>query len=82
AIKAGLPVGVPAMTLNKVCGSGLKALHLGAQAIRCGAAEVIVAGGQENHPCKTSSSSPLPVPPSAASRARWPAFPPPSWAPR
>ncbi|MGV8664223.1 thiolase family protein, partial [Pseudomonas aeruginosa] len=31
AIKAGLPVGVPAMTLNKVCGSGLKALHLGAQ---------------------------------------------------
>lgn len=48
AIKAGLPVGVPAMTLNKVCGSGLKALHLGAQAIRCGDAEVIVAGGQEN----------------------------------
>jgi acetyl-CoA C-acetyltransferase len=36
------------MTLNKVCGSGLKALHLGAQAIRCGDAEVIIAGGQEN----------------------------------
>jgi acetyl-CoA C-acetyltransferase len=48
AIKAGLPFAVPAMTLNKVCGSGLKALHLGAQAIRCGDAEVIIAGGQEN----------------------------------
>ncbi|MGY4534455.1 acetyl-CoA C-acetyltransferase [Pseudomonas sp. TE3786] len=48
AIKAGLPVAVPALTLNKVCGSGLKALHLGAQAIRCGDAEVIIAGGQEN----------------------------------
>lgn len=48
AIKAGLPFTVPAMTLNKVCGSGLKALHLGAQAIRCGDAEVIIAGGQEN----------------------------------
>ena len=48
AIKAGLPVAVPAMTLNKVCGSGLKALHLAAQAIRCGDADVIIAGGQEN----------------------------------
>ena len=48
AIKAGLPHAVPAMTLNKVCGSGLKALHLGTQAIRCGDAEVIIAGGQEN----------------------------------
>ena len=48
AIKAGLPFSVPALTLNKVCGSGLKALHLGAQAIRCGDAEVIIAGGQEN----------------------------------
>ena len=48
AIKAGLPHAVPALTLNKVCGSGLKALHLGAQAIRCGDAEVIIAGGQEN----------------------------------
>jgi acetyl-CoA C-acetyltransferase len=47
-IKAGLPHAVPAMTLNKVCGSGLKALHLGAQAIRCGDADVIIAGGQEN----------------------------------
>ncbi len=48
AIKAGLPHAVSALTLNKVCGSGLKALHLGAQAIRCGDAEVIIAGGMEN----------------------------------
>ncbi len=48
AIGAGLPHAVPAMTLNKVCGSGLKALHLGAQAIRCGDAEVVIAGGMEN----------------------------------
>ncbi len=48
AIKAGLPFSVPALTLNKVCGSGLKALHLAAQAIRCGDAEVVIAGGQEN----------------------------------
>ncbi|MFL3983949.1 acetyl-CoA C-acetyltransferase [Pseudomonas aeruginosa] len=48
AVIAGLPYAVPAMTLNKVCGSGLKALHLGAQAIRCGDAEVVIAGGMEN----------------------------------
>ncbi|WP_040259367.1 acetyl-CoA C-acetyltransferase [Pseudomonas massiliensis] len=48
SIHAGLPVAVPAMTLNKVCGSGLKALHLGTQAIRCGDADVIIAGGQES----------------------------------
>lgn len=48
AIKAGLPESVPAMTINKVCGSGLKALHLATQAIRCGDAEIILAGGQEN----------------------------------
>ncbi|GAB2790021.1 acetyl-CoA C-acetyltransferase [Halomonas shantousis] len=48
AILAGLPEAVPAMTINKVCGSGLKALHLGAQAIRCGDADVVLAGGQEN----------------------------------
>lgn len=47
AIRAGLPVTVPALTLNKVCGSGLKALQLAAQAIRCGDAEVVIAGGQE-----------------------------------
>ncbi len=48
AMNAGLPHAVPAMTLNKVCGSGLKALHLAAQAIRCGDAEVVIAGGMEN----------------------------------
>jgi len=48
AILAGLPHAVPAMTLNKVCGSGLKALHLAAQAIRCGDADVVIAGGMEN----------------------------------
>lgn len=47
-IKAGLPEGVPAMTINKVCGSGLKALHLATQAIRCGDADLVLAGGQEN----------------------------------
>ena len=47
-IKAGLPHGVPAMTVGKVCGSGLKAVHLAAQAIKCGDAEIIIAGGQEN----------------------------------
>ncbi len=48
SIEAGLPDSVPAMTINKVCGSGLKAVHLAAQAIRCGDAELIIAGGQEN----------------------------------
>ncbi|WP_295473105.1 acetyl-CoA C-acetyltransferase [uncultured Pseudomonas sp.] len=48
AVKAGLPFSIPAMTLNKVCGSGLKALHLAAQAIRCGDADIVIAGGQEN----------------------------------
>ncbi|MFT6430994.1 MAG: acetyl-CoA C-acetyltransferase [Halopseudomonas sp.] len=48
AIQGGLPFSVPAFNLNKVCGSGLKALHLGAQAIRCGDADVIIAGGQES----------------------------------
>lgn len=48
AIKAGLPHEVPALTLNKVCGSGLKAVQLAVQAIRCGDAELVIAGGQEN----------------------------------
>jgi acetyl-CoA C-acetyltransferase len=47
-IKAGLPQAVPAMTINKVCGSGLKAVMLAAQAIRDGDAEIVVAGGQES----------------------------------
>jgi acetyl-CoA C-acetyltransferase len=45
---AGLPIETPAMLLNKVCGSGLKAVILATQAIRCGDAELVVAGGQEN----------------------------------
>ena len=48
AIRAGLPDMVPAMTINKVCGSGLKATHLAAQAIMAGDAEVVIAGGQES----------------------------------
>ena len=48
AIRAGLPDMVPAMTINKVCGSGLKATHLAAQAIKAGDAEIVIAGGQEN----------------------------------
>ena len=47
-IKSGLPDSVPGITINKVCGSGLKATHLAAQAIRCGDADIIIAGGQEN----------------------------------
>ncbi|NHZ42158.1 acetyl-CoA C-acetyltransferase [Massilia aquatica] len=48
ALKAGLPDMVPAFTVGKVCGSGLKATHLAAQAIKCGDADIIIAGGQEN----------------------------------
>ena len=48
AINAGIPASVPAMTINKVCGSGLKAVHMAVQAIRCGDAEMIIAGGQES----------------------------------
>lgn len=47
-IKSGLPDRVPGMTINKVCGSGLKATHLAAQAIKCGDADIVIAGGQEN----------------------------------
>ena len=48
AIQAKIPVTVPATTINKVCGSGLKAITLGSQAIQCGDAEIVVAGGTEN----------------------------------
>jgi acetyl-CoA C-acetyltransferase len=47
-IRAGLPDTVPGMTIGKVCGSGLKATHLAAQAIKCGDAEIVIAGGQES----------------------------------
>ena len=48
AIFAGLPKSVPALTINKVCGSGLKAVMLADQAIRCGDSQIVVAGGQES----------------------------------
>jgi acetyl-CoA C-acetyltransferase len=48
AIHAGVPNSVPALTINKVCGSGMKAVMLAAQAIRCGDAGVILAGGMES----------------------------------
>ena len=47
-VKAGLPVEVPAMTINKVCGSGLRTVALAAQIIKAGDADIIVAGGTEN----------------------------------
>ena len=48
AMEAGLPQECPSMTINKLCGSGLKSVHLAAQAIKCGDADIIIAGGQEN----------------------------------
>ncbi|TPI15551.1 acetyl-CoA C-acetyltransferase [Mesorhizobium sp. B4-1-1] len=48
ALKAGLPVSVPAMTVNKVCGAGQKSIHLAAQAVRCGDADCVIAGGQDS----------------------------------
>lgn len=48
ALKAGLPVTTPAVTINLVCGSGLKAVQQAVQAIRCGDAEIVIAGGQES----------------------------------
>ena len=60
-VSAGMPVETPAFTLNKVCGSGLKAIALGAQSIMTGQADVVVAGGQEN-----MSQTPMALP-----KARW-----------
>lgn len=48
AVKAGLPVEIPAMTINKVCGSGLRTVALAAQMIKAGDCDVVVAGGMEN----------------------------------
>lgn len=48
ALAGGLPHGVSALTINKVCGSGLKAVHLAAQAVQCGDSGIVIAGGQEN----------------------------------
>jgi acetyl-CoA C-acetyltransferase len=60
-IAAGLPKETPALTINKVCGSGLKAIALGASAIMTGSADVVMAGGQEN-------MSQVPM---ALTKARW-----------
>ena len=60
-IRAGIPKETPAFTINKVCGSGLKAISLGAAAIMTGEAEIVVAGGQEN-----MSMAPMALP-----KARW-----------
>jgi acetyl-CoA C-acetyltransferase len=60
-IKAGLPKETPAVTINKICGSGLKAIAMGAGAIMSGQADVILAGGQEN-----MSLAPMALP-----KARW-----------
>lgn len=60
-LDAGLPIEVPAMTINKVCGSGLRAVELAAQIIKAGDADIIVAGGAEN---MSASSFALP-------KARW-----------
>ncbi|MFK4822990.1 acetyl-CoA C-acetyltransferase [Ochrobactrum quorumnocens] len=48
ALAAGIPIDVPAMTINKVCGAGQKSIHLAAQAIHCGDADIIIAGGQDS----------------------------------
>jgi len=48
AIKAGVPAATPSMTVNKVCGSGLKAVHLGVQSILLGDADIVIAGGMES----------------------------------
>ncbi|NME95993.1 acetyl-CoA C-acetyltransferase [Clostridium cochlearium] len=61
AVKAGIPVEIPAFTLNKVCGSGLRAVSLAAQMIKAGDADVVVAGGMEN-----MSAAPYVLP-----NARW-----------
>ncbi len=61
SIEAGIPQEVPSMTLNKVCGSGLRAVELAAQIIKAGDADIVVAGGAEN-----MSASPYVVP-----AARW-----------
>ena len=61
SVNAGVPVDVPAFTVNKVCGSGLKAVALGAQAIAAGGADIVVAGGMES---MTNA-------PYLADRARW-----------
>lgn len=61
SIAVGIPIEVPSMTINKVCGSGLKTVQLAAQAIMCGEADIVLAGGAEN-----MSQAPYIIP-----KARW-----------
>ncbi|MBW1808326.1 MAG: acetyl-CoA C-acetyltransferase [Deltaproteobacteria bacterium] len=61
SVHSGIPIESPALTVNKVCASGLKSVILAAQAVKCGDAEIVVAGGMEN-----MSATPFAVP-----RARW-----------
>ncbi len=68
SIAAGLPVETPAMTINKVCGSGLKAVHLAMQSILCGDAEIVIAGGQEN---MSASAHVLPNSRNGAKMGEW-----------
>src|ERR1022692_3057023 len=56
-IRAGLPDRIPGMTIGEVCGRGLKATHLAAQAIKCGDADIVIAGGQENMSASPHDSS-------------------------
>jgi len=67
-LAAGLPDTVPAMTINKVCGSGLKAVHLAMQAVACGDADIVIAGGQEN---MSLSSHVLPGSRNGAKMGEW-----------
>ena len=68
-LEAGLSQETPAMTINKVCGSGLKAVHLAFQAVKCGDADIVIAGGQEN-----MSASPHVLPSSRTGKmmGEWP----------
>ncbi|WOZ75474.1 acetyl-CoA C-acetyltransferase [Kosakonia sacchari] len=68
-IQAGIPTDVPALTINKVCGSGLKALQLAWQALKCGDAELIIAGGQES---MSQSPHVLPHSRSGMKMGNWP----------
>ena len=61
SVAVGIPIEVPSVTINKVCGSGLKTVQLAAQAIMCGEADIVLAGGAEN-----MSQAPYIVP-----KARW-----------
>lgn len=56
ALRAGLPVDTPAVTVNLVCGSGLKAVQQAVQAIRCGDAGIVIAGGREHEQCSLSDA--------------------------